>query len=310
MRVYNNVSVASVTVHVVSVSVDWKKNGSQELDVDSPNGLNPEEYEVYEVFTDYINDDVNRAVTEYADLESQNGRILNTDIARELSEHYKRDPIQWTEAVHEPASALVKEIFYRRLNSEDLNHVVVDPSLLLLLGGGPGAGKTTGTEVAAEKPYKRAHSVYDTTLANKDSARQKIRTMRNAGKVILVIYVHCPVLTAVERAFIRGLKTGRVVPIDVLVECHIGAQDCIRYLMETYESDKRVGFRIIDNGGSIDDINLADLSSISSADTDSTPELIRKAVEVIHEQRDAHRGGEFRYDADRVAEAFRSTKNS
>lgn len=289
--------------------MDWKKNGSQELDIASPNGLDPDERKVYVAFADRINQDVNRAVTEYAELDSQDGRILNTDIARELSKHYRQDPIQWTEAVHEPASALVKEIFSRRLASEDLNHVVVDPSLFLLLGGGPGAGKTTGTEVAAEKPYKRAHSVYDTTLANRDSANRKIRQMRNADKVVLVIYVHCPVLTAVERAFIRALKTGRVVPVDILVDCHLGAQDCIRYLVESYNHDKRVGFKVIDNGGSIDEIRVIDDISDIGFEERTASTLTKKAARVIYEQRDEYAGYGFKHDIDRVAEAFRPTED-
>src|SRR6185503_17559787 len=66
-------------------------------------------------FAKQLEADVPAAIEEYAKLPgADNGKILNTDLARELSPDYRADRTR-SAAVHEPASWLVKEMYAQKL---------------------------------------------------------------------------------------------------------------------------------------------------------------------------------------------------
>jgi len=286
--------------------VDWKKNGSQELNIASPNGLDSEEHRVYEAFAEYINEDVNRAVVEYAELdETEEGRICDTDSARKLSTHYQDDPIAWTDAVHEPASALVKEVFRRRMRFA-VRPVTQDGDnpLVTILGGGPGSGKTYATQrLAGTASLARAHTVFDTTLSGLDSARAKIERARSAGAAVLVLYVHCDFRVAMRRVYERALRSGRIVPANVMAACHIAARSTIRVLCRDYDSSEQVGFRFLENSGGTVDV-VPDISRLDIDFTLTKTDALKRAREVIEDEHEQFKGKPVPYSNRRVYRAL------
>lgn len=298
--------VAFVTVYAVPISVYWKNNGSQELDIASPNDLDSEELEVYDAFSEYINDDVNRAVTEYARLdETEDGRLCDTDSARKLSSYYEDDPIAWTDAVHEPASALVKEVFRRRMKfSTRSGEEDRDSQFVTILGGGPGSGKTYATRrIAGANSLARAHTVFDTTLASIDSARSKIERARTNRGAVLVLYVHCDIETAMRRVYERALRSGRIVRTDVMAACHIGARSSIRTLLREYRSSEQVGFRFLENTGGTVDV-ASDINKISIDFTLTEQDALEKAREVVEHEHEQFKGKPVAYSNKRVYRAL------
>src|SRR6185295_4916161 len=127
------------------------------------------------------------AMAEYAALEgTDNGRILNTDLARELSPDYVADRTR-SAAVHEPASDLVKEMYAQKLAEPPA--AGQDP-VVVFSAGGTGAGKSVGLRAAAESSpdVQRAQIIYGTNLNRIESAVQKIEQALKAGKLVRIIY--------------------------------------------------------------------------------------------------------------------------
>jgi Zeta toxin len=175
------------------------------------------------------------------------GNVINTDNARELSPDYRKSKRSRTEhsaSVHEPASAVVKEVWRRVLAEVKLagNDTVV------FLAGGGGSGKTTATDMPGVKEYKDlAQVIFDTTMASTTSSIRKVEEALNAGKRVAVIYIHRPIEQAVKGVVERAVKEGRVVPIDVLAHDHFAARQTIIALEKRYRADGAVFILVLDN---------------------------------------------------------------
>jgi len=173
--------------------MSWKKDGRSELDIGTNPSLNSEEREVEEEFAEWIQEDVGRAVVEYAKIkESEGGKIVNTDHARQLSDDYSgawESRLKWGDAVHEPASSLANEVYRRRVDASSIKDLLV-----IFTAGGPGAGKSTALEKLGPDVKRIAHTIYDGTLADLNSAVDRIDPILDDGlKWPMVIYVHRPV---------------------------------------------------------------------------------------------------------------------
>jgi hypothetical protein len=243
-------------------------------------------------FIDWIEEDWERAVRDYCKLrESENGRVLNPDIARELSRFYKQsdeDRARYAVAVHEPASALVKEIYHRRLRKR-----FVRSRLVFFTAGGAGAGKTTAfNEVMGIEQWKRYHTVYDSTLSSFESASVKIEQALAAHKQALILYVHRPIGLAVQGVIDRALERGRVLPIDEVARGHYNAQCAIFEIIAHYatsEYRERVAVRIANNSngtkGAIIDMTIHELEKARYPDLETVMRLARGALENVKRTR-------------------------
>ena len=208
-------------------------------------------------------------VAEYATLKgTEGGKLLNTDIARELSEDYRLDRTRASD-VHEPSSQFIKKLFAQKLAQGDGGDV-------LFTAGGAGAGKSTALEALKDHPsVKNAGVVYDTNMAKLDSSKKKIEETLKANKKATVIYTYRdPVDAFVNGALQRAsnmekeLGTGRTVPLTEFLKTHIGALDTIKQLGKEYKGNDKVQIRVVDNSrgkGNAKSIKLSELPTINAA---------------------------------------------
>jgi hypothetical protein len=223
-----------------------------------------------------IGRDVDAAMREYAQVpESDGGRILNTDLARELSPDYRADRTR-SAAVHEPSSWLVKQMYERKLQEAPGPG---QDNVVLFTGGGTGSGKTTGLQIMGDA-QARAQIVYDTNLNGLKSSVDKIDAALAAGKEVQIAYVwRDPVDALVNGALPRAERMGRTVPIDEHAKTHAEGSKTIKELATRYAGDDRVSINIIDNSQGKGRAQLADLGVIRDLEYNRTREDLKQALE-------------------------------
>lgn len=206
----------------------------------------------------------------FADSESKYtkmfGNILNTDNARELSLDYVANRSEKSVAVHEPASAFIRQLYEKQLKQDapagKYNEV-------LFTAGGTGAGKTTAINTKPE--YKasadKAQIVYDTNLSNYESSVQKVEQALAADKKVKIVYVlRDPVSAMFEGAVPRAVRMGRTVPIEVHIDTHVQSLETVKKLAAKYGNNDNVSIGIIDNNsgrGKQKSIDIAKLDTVS-----------------------------------------------
>lgn len=211
-----------------------------------------EDFDEYRNLYDQI-DDADTGLT------TEGGRVLNTDLARELSPEYRADRSR-SQEVHEAASAFVKRLYAARLAEEP------PPGRdreVLFTAGGTGAGKSTGLKVLGGE---NAGIIYDTNMNTLASAVTKIEQALDAGWDVDIVYTYRePIEALVNGALPRAERMGRTVPAAVHVETHVGARAVIGQLAERYAGNERVRIRAIDNSrgrGNAREVALADLPEV------------------------------------------------
>ena len=140
-------------------------------------------------YFDRLNNDYTKLREEYAALkDSGGGKILNTDIARELSPHYLSDRTK-SANVHEPSSQFIKQVYADKLSNptpKGMDNTVV------FTAGGTGAGKTTALEAVKNisESVKRAEMVYDTNMNKFETSDKKIQQALRANRKVSIIYTY------------------------------------------------------------------------------------------------------------------------
>jgi hypothetical protein len=203
------------------------------------------------------------AVREYSslnsgDFDTDNGRILNTDIARELSPAYRRNRTRSAE-VHEAASAFVKHMYADKLAQPT---PVGKRPAVLFTGGGTGAGKSTGLR-ALGNAADDAEIIYDTNMNTLSSAVEKIEQALATGREATVLFTYRdPIEAMTGGALPRAQRMGRTVPLREHARTHQGSAETIHKLAEHYAGDKRVTILAIDNSrgpGNAAVVNVAEI---------------------------------------------------
>lgn len=240
-------AVDAAMVHNLTLKADANRAADG---IPTAGNLKPAELVIERRLATKIAQDFNAAVAEYnARPDAQGGKVLNTDVARELSPDYLADRTQ-SAAVHEPASWFVKELYSRKLAELPPEQPVVFTS------GGTGAGKTTAISSVPEARaiVDYAGLVYDTNMNRMDSAVSKIEQALESGRQVQVIHVQRdPVDALVNGALPRAMRqerefgSGRTVPLVEHAKTHIGAAEVIQRLAERYANDPRVAITIVDN---------------------------------------------------------------
>lgn len=230
------------TFGAVSDGVNHYRDSRSEIPRGNLSGID----RVYETrLARQIEGDMDRAMADYAKLEgSEGGKILNTDLARELSADYRADRTR-SAAVHEPASYLVKQMYERRLAEP-----AAPNERVIFSGGGTGAGKTTGLEAIAkiDPSIHDAKIVYDTNLNGLDSSVKKIDQALASGRGVDIVFTYRdPVGALVDGALPRAKRMGRTVPIEEHAKTHVGSVDSLRELQRIYGGDERVRISVLDN---------------------------------------------------------------
>lgn len=222
--------------------------------------LRPAEREIETRFAAQLESDVEGAIRQYSDLKgSEGGRILNTDLARELSADYRADRTR-SVAVHEPASWLVKRMYERKLAEAPGKG---QDSLVIFSAGGTGAGKSTALEKLAGPTTHRAQIIYDTNMNTLDSAKSRLEQALEAGKRVDIFYVwRDPVEALINGALPRAMRMGRTVPLAEHAKTHEGAAKVVKQLAEQYKDDGRVTVQVIDNSHGKGNATLGSIDAV------------------------------------------------
>ena len=229
------------------------------------------------------------AVAEYNKIgDTGGGKILNTDIARELSPDYLADRTQ-SAAVHEPASLFIKQLYAQKLAEEpgpgELPQV-------MFTAGGTGAGKTSAVEGIKDvrEVSDASQVIYDTNMNTYQSSRKKVEQALAAGKTVeIVLVARDPEDALVNGALPRAERqrkkfgTGRTVPVHEHIKTHIGAIDTIQQLARDFADDPDVKIKIIDNSLGKGKQELRDLPWLSDLKYNDVEQRVHAALEREHE---------------------------
>ena len=214
-----------------------------------PQSQNPIEQEYF----DRLNNDYLNLRQEYAALkDSGGGKILNTDIARELSPHYLSDRTKSAD-VHEPSSQFIKRVYAEKLSNPTPKGM---DSTVVFTAGGTGAGKTTALEAVKNisESVKRAEMVYDTNMNKFETSDKKIQQALRANRKVSIIYTYRDPVEALQNGALKRASrqekefgSGRTVPIGEHLKTHIGALKTINELQQKYKDHPKVKIQVIDN---------------------------------------------------------------
>ena len=224
-------------------------------------------------------------VQQYQQLkESDEGRILNTDVARELSPHYRADRTKSAD-VHEPSSTFVKRLYAEKLAGPTPKG---REPVVIFTAGGTGAGKSTGMEVMknVDKRLAKAEMVYDTNMNSFDSADKKIRQALDAKREVDIVYTHRDPIEALTGGALRRAKnmeekhgSGRTVPLNEHARTHIGARQVIEQLAAKYKNNPNVRIRVIDNSRGPGNARLSTIDKLPKLNENEIRKGLRDALE-------------------------------
>jgi len=235
--------------------------------------LSPEQREVEARFAAYLETHTEEAIERYL---KKYGKEINTDNVRELSTDYApggmeaEDPktvaarTQWGDAVHEPASALTRELYRRALAKEtppDRRKQVV------FVVGGAGVGKTTSIRKLSTLNHavEAAEIVYDTIFSNLRSSAARVTQALDAGRMASIIFVYRdPMDSFIDGMLPRAKRVGRTLPLEIYLNSHIGALEIFPRLTENFKDDRRVAFAVIDNSRGAEHATVADVDFVKT----------------------------------------------
>lgn len=248
-------------------------------------------------------------VEEYtAHPESKSGKVINTDVAREMSPEYREDRTRSAD-VHEPSSQFMKKLFAEKLaNPTPLGM----DNTVVFSAGGTGAGKTTALDVLekVDPALARAEMIYDTNMNKFESADKKIKQALEAKRKVRIIYTYRDPAEALEHgALARAHRmekekgSGRTVPIGEHMKTHIGARQVIEQLQKKYAKNPRVNIQIVDNSMGRGNARASQLDKIPKLDEN---DVKRRLYETLERVRTQGIGGK-----ERISDAiYRGTKGT
>jgi len=228
-----------------------------------------------------------------ADYERIYGRIIDADRIKELfpmfatTEQTRR---RWASAVYAPAARLADHLFHRFLR-EQISRVAV-----VLLAGGPGSGKSTfSAQPDIEKILSEAAVTVDGTLSDTERAITFIEAALDAGKEVVVFYVHCNFQRAIEGVIDRALSpiSLRVVPMSVVSAKHFGAVQTLKTISRRFGHRADFAIRVAVFQGIGEPFAMGEIEDVLVSETSTVDPLIQKAYSILDD----------RYEADRVSQS-------
>ena len=220
-----------------------------------------------------IDADFDGSVAEYNSLKgTKGGRVLDTDIARELSPDYRADRSRSLE-VHEAASDFTQRNFETRMAKLGEGEIVA------FMAGGGGSGKSSAETLLAPI-LDRAATVLDGTLSSYDKAERNVQMALDSGRKVAILYVYRDPVDALKYGVLtRAMSGGRTVPIDALVKGHAGSSTVVRKLQAKFGDNPNFKLHVIDNSRGKDNAALSDLESITPVIIDGLKERFINATE-------------------------------
>lgn len=188
--------------------------------------------------------DVPNAMLEYAKHPlALDGKYIDADIVRELIPEYnesRESRMIHTQSVHSPAVEFAWKM-YEELLKRPVNGAV------MLMAGGPGAGKSYTIENILAEEIDDADVFYDGTSQDLKSTRQKIEQALATGRGVKMVYIYNTIERSAKNARYRFDKSGRPVPAAAVVAAHVRSLNNIRTLAKEYAGNPLVRFQVFDN---------------------------------------------------------------
>lgn len=180
------------------------------------------------------------------------GKVINPDTAREILPEYQTREQRMAHTIGTGvASAYAKDRLEREL-AEPRGR-----TRLVLMAGGPGAGKST---FLSPEVCKLADLIFDATLRETEWARRMIDLALEHGWEVVVCYVQRPMEDVYRGVVLRAHEHGRWFPIRNLVKAHADAQRSAAALGRAFANEPRVRFSC--DVGPTGGVGLAELSEI------------------------------------------------
>jgi hypothetical protein len=260
--------------------------------------LSREQREVEARFAAYLEARTDEAIARYVE---RYGKEINTDNVRELSSDYAPGGMdaedlatvaartRWGDAVHEPASALTREIYRRALRKEpapDRRKQVV------FTAGGAGVGKTTSIRKLADLSHavEAAEIVYDTILSSFRSSVERIAQALDAGRMVSIVFIYRdPIDSFVGGMLPRAKSMGRTLPLEIFLNSHVGSIEALPKIAENYKDDRRVSIAVIDNSRGVENATAADLRFAKTMARKYSREDLK--IKLLRALEDAHEKG-------------------
>lgn len=226
---------------------------------------------------DRVDNDFDALVKEYNRLDgTDGGKVLDTDIARELSPEYRADRSRAGE-VHEAVSKFIDKLYQERIENTSPDGVVV------FMAGGGGAGKSSAGQLLSDV-FETADIVYDGTLSTYNKAERRIQTALDAGQDVYISYIYREPVDALRNGVLsRAMKTGRTVPLDGLVKGHAGSSEVVNRLQEKFGSDPAFKIFAIDNSKGLGKATLEPLENIPRVKMEGLREEFENATNEEYE---------------------------
>ena len=232
-------------------------------------------------FNEQVGADPEAAIAQYRQLpDSKGGKVLNTDIFRELNPEY-RDNRTLSSSVQETSNAL-NELMYQRA----LRDTMGQDGQWVFTGGGAASGKSAGLSDEMENSFDL---VVDGTLANFEKASTQIDQALDSGKAVTIVYVDRPPEKALPLLLKRAgdmeneLGSGRTVPLDIFLGAHRDARESIKKIDNKYKNDNRVAIEIVNNHGAQGEEFLTTVDNISEMDYNTSLPKVTQALEDAYE---------------------------
>ena len=219
-----------------------------------------------------VDSDFNGAVAEYSQLKgAEGGRLLDTDLVRELSPEYRADRSRAHE-VHEAASAMTQRMFEQRLAEQP-------QGIVAFMAGGGGAGKSSAQDLLKSK-LSAAHTILDGTLSGYEKARRNVQMALDAGNRVVIAYIYREPVEALRNGVLtRAMSKGRTVTLDALVKGHAGSSEVVRKLEDEFGSNPRFKLYAIDNSKGAGQAQIVPIQSITPVIKSGLKERLQDATE-------------------------------
>ena len=148
------------------------------------------------------------------------------------------------QSVQEAVSAISAELYRRALEVDDPRGF----NTVLFTAGGVASGKTTAIQTIDEVKHAAmaAQIIYDGIMRTYENSLRRMNMALDADKLVGVVYVFTPIEKSAVWLVDRAVETGRVVQADVAGRSHWQAPHTFLKLIEGFDGNDAVSFRLID----------------------------------------------------------------
>lgn len=211
------------------------------------------------------------------------GGILSVDDASELIDVYQKNKSENRIATNVVASKLVEQAFNHKLNNLDPKK----DNVAVFTAGGPASFKSTIASDFIAENQLNPQFIFDSNLANFNTAVSLIDKTLNKGLGVRIIYSYRNVIDAWKSNLERAGKHERVVALNTFIRNHLEAPETLIKLQEKYQDNPKITFELFNqniknNDKSISFDNLKSLIYINNNernDPGKTPTVSRSVPE-------------------------------